>query len=225
MTGLVRKAAVLAACGVFTAAAALAGVPSPINSTIPARINLVGYGAVSGLADGGASGATVQVVVRDLANNPIPNSSVVLDFSGCVSDTRIHDYDDAGPNPDYGYPLTSTCAAKGISALTDATGTATFVVVGGGYAVAGAAHAAGALKYYADGVFLGTGGCGQYDQNGAAGVGGADLSRWLADFIGGTNPDRSNLDGAGTVGGADLSLWLAVFVAGASNSSSVTYCP
>jgi hypothetical protein len=87
------------------------------------------------------------------------------------------------------------------------------------------AHAPLTGKVYADGVLLGNIGVGAYDQNGAGGVGGADLSRFLADFVLGTNPDRSDFNGAGGVGGADLSLWLAVFVAGASNTSSATYCP
>jgi hypothetical protein len=219
MTGLVRKAAALAACGVFFGAAvAFAGVPSPANSTIPARINLVGYEVGSGLADGAAAGATVTVTVRDLANNPIPNSSVVLDFSGCVSDTRIDDSQAYFPG------LTANCGAHSVSSLTDGAGVATFVVVGGGLASVSPAHAVGAGKVWADGVLLGNMGVGTYDENGAGGVGGADLSRFLGDFVGGTNPDRSDFNGAAGVGGADLSLWLATFVAGQSNTSSGSYC-
>jgi hypothetical protein len=236
MTGLVRKAAVLAVCGVFFGAAvAFAGVPSPGNSSIPLRINLVGFDIGSGLAGGGASGATVSVTVRDLANNPIPNSSVVLDFSGCTSDTRIDDtqaydvvlaeeFSRIGDPSATATHMSVICGTKSVLALTDGAGVATFAVVGGGYGVAGAAHAAGAGKVWADGVLLGNTGVGQYDQNGVGGVGGADLSRWLADFVAGTNPDRSDFNGVGGVGGADLSLWLAVFVAGASNSSSASYC-
>ena len=74
MTGLVRKAAVLAACGVlFGAAVAFAGVPSPINSTIPARINLVGHSIGTGQPDGAQLFSTVTVTVRDLGNNVIAN--------------------------------------------------------------------------------------------------------------------------------------------------------
>jgi len=220
MTGLVRKAAVLAACGVlFGASVAFAGVPSPGNSPYPPRINLVGYDIGSGNAGGSASGATFSFVVRDLANNPIPNSSVALDFTGVLSDTRIDD------SQIFFAGLTANCGPHSITALTDVTGTATFVVVGGGYSVAGPAHAAGAAKVYADGVLLGPLSVGTYDENGAAGVGGADLSRFLADFVAGTHPDRSDFNGAAGVGGADLSLWLAVFVSGASNTSSTSYCP
>ena len=219
MTGLVRKAAVLAACGVLGATVAFAGVPSAGNSTIPGRINLVGYSIGSGLADGGAAGATVQVTVRDLANNPIPNSSVVLDFTGNLSDTRIDD------SQTYFAGLTANCGSHSVLALTDGAGVATLVVVGGGKAIAGAPHAVGAGKVWADGVLLGPINVGLYDQDGGSGVGGADLARVLADFVAGTNPDRTNYDNAGAVGGADLALWLAVFVAGNSNGSSASYCP
>jgi len=220
MTGLVRKAAALAACGVlFGAAVAFAGVPSPGNSTIPGRINLAGYNIGSGNADGAAAGATVSVVVRDLANNPIPNSSVVLDFTGVLSDTRIDD------SQIYFAGLTANCGAHSVLALTDLTGTATFVVVGGGKAIAGAPHAPGSADVFADGVLLGPLNVGLYDPDGANGVGGADLARVLADFVAGTNPDRTNFDNAGAVGGADLALWLGVFVAGNSNGSSASYCP
>ena len=220
MTGLVRKAAVLAACGViFGAAAAFAGVPSAGNSTIPGRINLVGYSIGSGNADGLAAGATVNVTVRDLANNPIPNSSVVLDFTGNLSDTRIDD------SQTYFAGLTANCGTHSVLALTNGAGVATLVVVGGGKAVAGAPHPVGSGKVWADGVLLGPINVGFYDTDGAGGVGGPDLARVLADFVAGTNPDRSNFDNAGAVGGPDLALWLAVFVAGNSNGSSASYCP
>jgi hypothetical protein len=90
--------------------------------------------------------------------------------------------------------------------------------------VAGAAHAPGAGKVWADGVLLGTMGVGSYDQNGVAGVTGADLSRWLGDFVSLAHPDRSDYNASGTVTGADLSLWLGVFVSLASNASSASYC-
>ena len=218
MTGLVRKAAVLAACGVlFGAAVAFAGVPDPINSTVQSRINLVGVDAGSGNANGAAAGATFTVTVRDLAANPIANSSVVLDFSLDLSDTRIAD-----TQPFAG--LTTNCGTHGVSALTDAGGVATFVVVGGGTSVLGAAHANN-CKVFADGVLLGTTHVGYYDQDGVGGVAIPDLSRWAADFFGGTNPERSDYDDAGGVAVPDLSLWSATFFAGLSNQSAATYCP
>ena len=219
MTGLVRKAAALAACGVlFGAAVAFAGVPSPGNSTIPARINLVGANA--GVADSGPLYSLVTVTVRDLAANPIANSSVVLDFSGDVSDTRI------GDATSQLYPgVVANCGTHGVSSLTDALGVATFVVMGGGKTPTGAAHAAGAGKVYADGVLLGSISVGSYDLNGQDGVTLADLSLWSADYFGAANPDRANYDQIGGVDLLDLSTWGASYFGGGSNVSSTTYCP
>jgi hypothetical protein len=218
MTGLVRKAAVLAACGVlFGAAAAFAGVPSPANSTIPARINLVGVNA-SALPDSVPQFAKVSVTVRDLANNPIANSSVVLDFNGDASDVRFGD-----TQPYLG--VTANCGTRTVSKLTDATGVASFVVVGGGKAIVGAPHAPLAGKIYADGVLLGSLAVGIYDQDGVSGVAIPDLSRWAADFFGGTSPERSDFDNVSGVQVPDLSVWASTFFAGQSTASAATYCP
>lgn len=221
MTGLVRKAAILAACGVvFGAAVAFAGVPSPGNSTIPGRINLVGIEAGLMVADAGAFGATVTVTVRDLGNNPIANSSVVLDFSGATSDVRI------GDGANQLYPgVVANCATYGVSSLTNVAGVATLVVVGGGQSPVGAAHAVGAGKVYADGVLLGNFSMGLYDLNGADGVTLADLGLWSGDYFGATNPDRADYDGLGGVDLVDLATWSGTYFAGQSNISATTYCP
>ncbi len=220
MTGLVRKATLFAACGVLVASAAMAGVPSPGNSSIPTRINMVGYDFATGNPDGAALNATQTVTVRDLANNPISNSSVVLDFSGCTGDTRQSD----GTVPVYA-TLTVNCVGHSVRALTNGAGVATFSVIGGGLAVVGPKHAAGCAKVFADGVLLGSIGLGIYDEDGAAGVGAADLARFGSDFVGGTNPDRSDFDGNASVGASDLSAFGGVFVAGKSNTSAGAYCP
>jgi hypothetical protein len=214
MTGLLRKAA-MTACGLAVAATAFAGVPSPGNSTIPGRINLVGTD-VGGVPDAAASGATVTVTVRDLANNPIANSTVVLDFANCTVDTRFGDV-----QPFAG--LTTNCGAKTVRAFTDVAGQATFVVVGGGFGTP-AAHAVGCGRVFADGVQLGTLNVGFYDMNGVAGVGGADLALWASDF-GGGGTDRTDYDNSGATGGADLAIWATVFGVGGSNTSAATYCP
>lgn len=219
MTGLVRKATLFAACGVLVASAAMAGVPSPGNSTIPTRINLVGFDFASSTADGAAGNATQTVTVRDLANNPIANSSVVLDFSGCTSDVRL------GDGTAQLFPGVSiNCGGHTARALTNGSGVATMVLIGGGNSAV-LSHAAGCAKVYADGVLLGSIGVGMYDEDGASGVAGADLSLWKFDFV--NHPatsDRSDYDGAGGVAGADLSLWVGVFVNGKSNTSAATYC-
>jgi len=225
MTGLVRKAAVLAACGVlFGAAVAFAGVPSPGNSDIPTRINLVGSDAGTSLADSIPLFAKVQVTVRDLANAPIANSSVVFDFSALVSDTRIGG-DPLNPGSVQLYQgLMDNCGTYGTSALTNAAGVATFVIIGGGKSPVGAAHAAGTGDVYADGVYLGSLNVGSYDLNGQDGVTLADLSLWSADYFG-AGPDRANYDQIGGVDLLDLSVWGAVYFGGKSNLSATSYCP
>jgi len=220
MTGLVRKAAVLAACGVvFGAAVAFAGVPSPANSIpLPPRINLVGVNSGSLLADSLSPASKITVIVRDLANNPIANSSVVLDFTGDISDTRIGD-----TQPYQG--VTANCGTHAVTALTDATGSVLFVVQGGGKSPAGIKHAAGAGKIYADGVLLGSLNVGMYDLNGLGGVDPLDLSQLGGDIFSGVNPDRANYNNDGVVDGLDLSIWGAVFFSARSNQSAATYCP
>ena len=81
MTGLVRKASLLAAAGVLMASAAFAGVPSAANSTgMPSFIPLVTRDAL-GNPDaklfGTVSPAGFSITVRDLANNPLNRLPVV----------------------------------------------------------------------------------------------------------------------------------------------------
>ena len=79
MTRLITKAALLSACGMLVAVAAMAGVPSAGNSTSPAFIRVVG--SASSVPDSIAGKFTV--IVRDLGNATIANSFVTVDFSGC----------------------------------------------------------------------------------------------------------------------------------------------
>lgn len=218
MTGLVRKAAVLAACGVaLGAAVAFAGVPSPANSPIPGRINLVGVD-ISAAPDTAALLAKYSFTVRDLANNPIANSAVVIDFNGDVSDTRIGD-----TQPYFG--VTANCGTHGVQALTNASGVVTFVVQGGGKNPTGASHPLLAGKVYADGVLLGSVAVGQYDLDGLGGVVLADLSKWAGDYFSNANPERADYDNLGGVTLLDLSVWSGVYFASKSFASAATYCP
>ena len=212
MTGLVRKATLLVAGGLLIAGVAGAGVPSPANSTAPGAINVVG--STLGLADSVAG--KFSVIVRDLANNPLNGSSVVIDFS-TNADVKVC-------NPQLYPNYTLNCAARTVRKFTDASGTASFTIVGGGTGTASVLVNNGG-KIYADGVLLKNVTVGAYDLDGIGGVGTGDLSAWLTDFGSGIAYGRSDYDGSGGVGTGDLSLWLTVFGAAASTASCSATCP
>src|SRR5258708_27359243 len=157
MTGLVRKATLLTACGVLFAAAAMANVPSAANSSVPACISIMGSAAGTPDAAG-----TFTITVRDLANNPLNGSSVVVDFSG-HSDMIICD------NQLNGAVLVN-CPAKTVRQFTNALGQVTFTVIGGSTGGGLAVSVGSGGKVYADGVLLGSPGASVYDLDHAAGV-------------------------------------------------------
>lgn len=216
MTGLVRKAILLSVCGLLLAGVAAANVPSAANSTKPTQIKIVGSAA--SVAD---PYGQFTVTVRDLANNLVPNSSVVVDFSVGCTDTRIGQTQlFAGVVPD--------CPTKTVRALTDGSGVATFRIMGASNNTGGSPGATvGCANIYADGVLLTTGGALRVailDQNGAGGVGPGDLSLMLGDVFG-AYKCRSDYDNTGVLGPNDVSQFLtATFLAG-SNTSASPYCP
>ena len=109
--------------------AARAAIPSAANSTYPACLALCPLGDLP-----------ITVVVRDIANNPVAGSVVVLDFSQAPGAHICEPwpYD----------PYTVNVSARTILATTDAAGTIVIPARVGGTA------AAGSVKLYADGVFL-----------------------------------------------------------------------
>jgi hypothetical protein len=115
MTGLVRKATLLGACGLFCAASALANVPAPDKSCAPAYILVVGR--TSGGAATDPAGLS-SVTVRDAFNNPIAGATVTIDFSGCCDINLCPT--GVGHN----------CAARTVSGLTNASGVYSFTVLG-----------------------------------------------------------------------------------------------
>jgi len=211
MTGLVRKATLFAACGVLAASAAFAGVPSPGNSTVPGCFSLVGSSV--GVPDSLAG--KFCVTVRDLANNPLNGSSVVVDISN-ASDLK---YCNDQLNANY----IQNCAAATVRGFTDATGVACFTLLGSSQGAASTLGGGG--RIFADGVLIGSPGVSAYDLDGAGGVGANDLSIWLIDFGSATPYGRSDYDCSGDVGANDLSLWLITFGGAASAESCVGVCP
>jgi hypothetical protein len=213
MTGLVRKATLLTAAGLLVASAAMAGVPSPGNSTLPGCITLVG--SLAGTPDAAAGQFTV--VVRDLANNPLNGASVVIDLSN-ANDLAICD-DQLDAN------ALVNCAAKTVRKFTDVTGSVTFTVLGGSNGAGNASTLLNGGRIYANGTLMNSPTVAAYDLDGSSGVGANDLSAWLTDFGTGNPYGRSDFDCSGGVGANDLSFWLTEFGAGTSAASCSVSCP
>jgi hypothetical protein len=225
MTGLVRKATLLSVCGLLCAGVALAGVPSSLTSVIGTGMNLVG-------TTGGAADIKGQklIVVKDAGGTPVQNSTVVIDFSAATAqDLRL-----CSTQPQAGMGV--SCANHTVVALTDATGTATFDVVGGainpGTGTPGApapGFGSGGGTVRADGVLLGTLTIGAPDENDVGGVGSADLGLFLNDRFSITGPanfrGRSDFNGTNTVDSSDLGGFLNIRFGGGSTVSCASVCP
>lgn len=193
------------------AADARADLPPPSNSIFPSCITLVGsHGGVP------ASVGSFEVLVRDLANNPIPNSVVTIDLS-LVTDLRLCD-DQPDPN------VFLDCANHRVTALTNVFGRVSFTLTGGGHA-GGARTFANAARVYADGFLLGYASVNTFDLDGAAGLGANDLAQWLGDFGTGQAYALSDYDCDGFLGANDLSQWLTVFGQGTQTASCAASCP
>ncbi len=189
---------------------ARAGLPPTFNATLPPCIRLVGSDGVQASPSG-----AFQVVVRDLANNPMPFVAVVVDLSGAPDLRMCGDQLDAS--------LTLDCAHAKVSALTDANGIARFTLLGGGF---GPALTIGyPAQFYCQGILLGSVPVSSYDLDGQGGVSANDLSVWLAEFASGTPYVRSDFDCSGDVGANDLSFWLAAFASGTQIGSCGSTCP
>ena len=174
MTGLVRKATLLTAAGLLAASAAMAGVPSPTNSTTPPCITLVG--SLAGVPD---AAGQFNIVVRDLANNPLNGASVVIDLSGCNDLSICDDQLDAN--------ALVNCGAKTTRKFTNALGQVSFIVLGGSNGGGNASSLLGAGRIYANGTQIQAPTVSAFDLDGAGGVGANDLSLWFGEFGAGTS--------------------------------------
>ena len=188
------------------------GVPSPANSTAPSLITLMGRsaGVVSPLG-------AFDVVVRDLANNPVGGARVIVDLGLCADLHLCADPQEPGTTVD--------CVNRRASRLTDATGRAHFTLLGGsiGMSTAWLPHHMGRIFW--EGQLIAAPTVAAYDLDGANGVGANDLSVWLDDFGSALDIGRSDYDGSGVVGVNDLSLWLTVFGSATSLESCASTCP
>ena len=173
------------------------GVPSPGNATVPASIRLVGLDAF-GVPD---PAGLFTVVLRDLANNPVPNAIIRVELLPCSG---------ASLCPLQGPTITAVnCNAGGlwVEGLTDVNGVWSAAIVGcakGNPVVS----PFGCARIYGKGVLLNSPRVAIADLGGCDGLGSNDLGLWLGDFYTGLDFQRSDYDGNGLPGANDLSLWL-----------------
>lgn len=193
------------------AAPTSADTPPGSNSTIPSHVVLVGLGAA------GPDSATghCTVTVRDLANNPVPGSVVILDFSACA---------DVAPAANQHDPrLTVNCAQRQVFSVTDENGVARFTVLGSG--AAGPPSQPFDFKVFADGVLLGSPRLAVLERDGAGGLTALDLSMWAADLFSASVDMRADLNGDGYVSVLDLSVWASAYFNGGNTQPMGALCP
>lgn len=195
----------------LTPAMARADLPPVGNSTIPTHVVLVGLGPAG---SDSVTGSAV-VTVRDFANNPVPGSVVVFDFSACTDMAIATDQRDPR--------LSENCGSRTVAAVTDANGIARLTVLG--TCTNGPPSGPGSFKIFADGVLLGSPRLSALERDGANGLTLADLSYWTADFFSTLDPMRADLNGDGYVSIIDLSTWAGAYFNGANTEPIGTVCP
>lgn len=201
----------LAALALAFAPPALATTPDPANNTIPSHIVLVGRGA------NGPDSVTghVYCVIRDLANNPVPNAHVWFDFSA-FGDLRVAS-DPLDPR------LVVDCTQRTVRGVTDANGRVDFTIMGA--CTGGPASPRRSLRVYADGVLLGSPTVAVLERDGFPGLTLTDLSLWAADWFTGLELERADLDGSGGIDALDLSVWGRAWFGGDNALAIGPVCP
>ena len=209
---MLRRPCILALVSSMFAVAPAVAVAMPVsNSTVPSCISLVGSDGTSASSIG-----TFTVIVRDLANNPMPGVHVRVDLAN-APDLRLCAQQLASG-------VILDCPGNAASVITDGGGRAVFTLMGS--AIAGSSGSGlGNGRIYADGTLLSSPTVSAYDLDGASGVGANDFSLWFQDFTIGATYARSDLDCNGYVGANDLSFWLTAFGGGAQSVSCSAKCP
>lgn len=225
MTGLVRKATLLSVLGVFAAGAAMAGVPDPTKSTLSGNTYIQVTGHIANVVDS----RVIRLIgpIRDAGNNPIANSTVVINFTNCIT---------PGPGGALDIELSSTqphhpgglsnCLAKTVTAVTNASGIATFRVAGS--ADRGAGGSPGTTtpcaEVRADGILMGSLRVAAWDQNKLGGCNATDFGLVLGDAFAGGFRNRSDFNGDLATNATDFGLILGVAFAGTA-TTSYAVCP
>jgi len=210
-SSLLRRLSPLVALALL-AGSAQAKLAYPPNCEVPPVLVLVGRDA-AGTPD---PLGEFRVVARDIANIPMMNCMVVVDFNTC---------EDARFSTDQQPTAIAYCPYRSVSATgyTDLQGATSLRVVGR------ADHSMPAsseprLRVYVDGVPIGYVRVAALDHDGG-GVGATDLALWVEDFFAGSHPARSDYDGDGTVGATDLAIWAGAFFAAGSRHGGEPDCP
>lgn len=211
MTGLVRKAILLSAVGIVVAGAAMAGVPSPSNSTKPGSVNATGYTNPPDPA------GNVLYVIRDINNLVVANAEVVLDFTQCTDVKLSQNINGNGG--------VTTCASKRVTGQTNGLGVLTLSIVAGGNGAAAPRASHDCVLVTVNSAPFPNINAATFDRDGAGGVGASDLGLCISDFVLNPTAGRSDFDNNGLVGASDLGLLIGIFVFGASALSGSPYCP
>lgn len=197
--------------GALTARAAAQGCEPPLgcpdggNSSAPVILMLVGHDG-NGTPD---PAGTFTVVLRDLAYNPLSGALVHVEL--LASDVMFC-ADQQGAFTRH--------AATFVEGLTDAAGRFVAAIRGSGSGSAQQAEGGPpGFRIYGNGQLVGSGEAVAFDLDGSGGVGGNDLSIWLAEFVGPIRYLRGDYDASGSVGANDLSIWLTLYGSAGSIAS------
>jgi hypothetical protein len=208
----------------------LGAMPDPVAPFLcrtPCGITLVGLDSRGTPDPAGA----FNVLVLNIGGYPVQGSYVTLEFGSCADVSVCSAQVVPGPG------VHCSAGARTISGYTDASGQITFTLVGGGTGHQ-PCSAAPCLRVYADGFLISDGinnpvvTVSSTDEDGAGGVGAADLSRLISDALSGGYCARSDFDHAvacvSSVGAPDISRWLTSFFRGyvyGCGSLSGQLCP
>lgn len=190
------------------------GDPSPTYSSVPPWLNVVTP------HPWGLEPADVYtVVVRDEVGDPVPGVQVVLDFGAC---NHIRFAAEQVTPSD----VVVDCASDTMRALTNASGTATFVVYGSVVSRVPTVSDVGCVTVYAGfpRVELGHSSVRSYDLDGFNGLTANDLSLFLCDLGIGQYVARCDYNGTGGVNALDLTLWLTKYMNARGNGRTATRC-
>ena len=186
--------------------------PSPLTSTLPSHVLLLGR---DGLGEPDPRGEFV-VIVRDGCMNLVAGQMVEISFLDCGGVRFARD----------GYPpgVTPDCRPTRMSVrrTTLADGEARFNIPG--TAADGGFVNPHCMVIRVEGSFFGAVHIATADLDGNSGVSANDLSEFLGAF-GREDASTADLDGSGAIGANDLSIWLAIFGGGGSLVTPAPLCP